>query len=78
MCTQLVELERALQVASIRRKTAQTALAHHTAQLAAHDSLEQASAEIVDLESEIEQHITAHNCRTSGASYFSSSESLSE
>jgi hypothetical protein len=63
MCIELAELERALQVASIRRKTAQIALSHRPAYVAAHDSLEKASAEIEDLETEIEQHISQHGCR---------------
>lgn len=75
---QLAELERALQVASIRRKTAETALAHRSAQRAAHESLEQASAEIIDLETEIEQHIVVHRCRMEGAADKPSADPSSE
>jgi aerobic-type carbon monoxide dehydrogenase small subunit (CoxS/CutS family) len=69
---QLAELERALQVAGVRRRTAQTALAHQGSYLAAHDSLRKASAEIVELEEEIEQHVSEHGCRSalhSGAGF---------
>jgi hypothetical protein len=65
MCTQLAELERALQIASVRRKTAQTAMANQAAYIAAHDSMREAAAEIADLESEIEQHVATHGCRVS-------------
>jgi hypothetical protein len=63
MCMQLAELERALQLASVRRKTAEIALADRSAYLAAHDTLRKASAEILELQMDIEQHISEHGCR---------------
>ena len=63
MCTQLAELERALEVASVRRKTAQTAMAAQSAYIAASNSLRKATAEIEELESEIAEHIAEHKCR---------------
>jgi hypothetical protein len=64
MCMQLTQLERALSVAAIRRKTAQSAMAVQSAYSAAFDSLRKASAEIEELESEIAEHVSEHKCRT--------------
>jgi Xaa-Pro aminopeptidase len=63
MCNQLRELERALEVASIRRKTAVSALAHESARAAARESLLSASDEIQYLHSGIEQHMIEHGCQ---------------